>query len=99
MTIQLSFLASQIPGVIAEHQFAPPRRWRFDYAWPGPRVALEVQGGIWTAGRHVRGAALLKEWEKLNEAAAMGFRIIYCQPKDLMTGETIDLIRRAIQTI
>ena len=43
-------------------------------------VAVEVQGGIWTRGRHTRGAALKKEWEKLNAAAALGWRILYCSP-------------------
>lgn len=60
-------------------------------------LALEVQGGIFVAGRHSRGAALLKEWEKLNAAAEMGYRIIYCQPKDLTTQATVDLIKRCLQ--
>ena len=67
-----------------EYWFAKPRRWRFDYAWPEHKLALEVQGGIWTKGRHTRGAAMLKEWEKLNTAAEMGWRILYCQPKELL---------------
>ena len=79
-----------------EFRFCEGRRWRFDYAWPFVKVALEVQGGIWTAGRHVRGKALLKEWEKLNTAAAMGWRILYFQPKDLRSPATIGMIRRAL---
>jgi hypothetical protein len=65
-------------------------------AWERQLVALEVQGGIWTAGRHSRGAAMLKEWEKLNEAAILGWRIIYCQPKDLLTAKTAKTIKRAL---
>lgn len=60
-------------------------------------LAMEVQGGIFVAGRHSRGAALLKEWEKLNAAAEMGYRIIYCQPADLCTQATVDLIKRCLQ--
>lgn len=60
------------------------------------RVALEIQGGIFIQGRHSRGAALLKEWEKLNEAACDGWRILYCQPKDLLTKQMADTIRRAL---
>jgi len=29
-----------------EFVFAPPRRWRFDFAWPAFRIALEVEGGV-----------------------------------------------------
>ena len=30
------FLASAgIKGFEREYRFAPPRRWRFDFAWPG----------------------------------------------------------------
>lgn len=100
------FTQSGIPKPELEYKFHPTRKWRFDFAWTAqvedqyggfePRLALEVQGGIWTAGRHNRGAALLKEWEKLNEAAVQGWRIIYCQPKDLLTKQTIELLEQAL---
>lgn len=64
--------------------------------WDRVKIALEVQGGIFVNGRHSRGAALLKEWEKLNTAAEMGFRIIYCQPCDLLTKQTADTIRKCL---
>lgn len=82
-----------IPIPIAEHRFHPDRRWRFDYAWVDQKLAIEVQGGIWTRGRHTRGAALLKEWEKLNTAALMGWRILYCQPDDLLTSSFMDTLK------
>jgi hypothetical protein len=47
--------AAGLPAPVREHRFAPPRRWRFEYAWPAHRLALEVEGGTWTGGRHVRG--------------------------------------------
>ena len=81
---------------VSEYRFRPDRRWRFDYAWLEERVALEVQSGIWSQGRHTRGAALLQEWEKLNAAAALGWRILYCQPSDLLKPETIEAIRKAL---
>ena len=59
---------------VAEYQFAPPRRWRFDYAWPDSRVAVEFDGGQWVfaGGRHNRDS----DREKLNAAAAMGWRVL-----------------------
>jgi len=73
-----------IPAPVAEHVFCDGRKWRFDYAFPKERVAIEVQGGLWTGGRHTRGAALKKEHEKLNHAAMLGWRVLYCEPKELM---------------
>lgn len=92
-------LAYQIPPPLCEYRFHPVRKWRFDFAWPDAKVALEVQGGIWFGGRHTRGAALIKEWEKLNTAASLGWRILYCQPSDLSTrraGPLLEMLRTAI---
>lgn len=85
-----------IPQPVPEYKFCETRRWRFDYAWPASLVALEVQGGIWGGGRHTQGPALLKEWEKLNTAAVMGWRILYCQPKDLCTKAMLETIKAAL---
>jgi len=74
----------QLPVPEAEVVFAPPRRWRFDFAWPRERVALEIQGGLFVQGRHTRGAALLKEHEKLNAAAALGWRVLYTSPGNIL---------------
>jgi hypothetical protein len=89
-----------LPTPEMEYKFHPKRKWRFDFAWftnATNGVALEVQGGIFSQGRHNRGAAMLKEWEKLNEAAALGWRVIYCQPQDLCTLTTATLIQRCLK--
>lgn len=80
----------------AEHVFAPGRRWRMDYAWPAHRVGLEVDGGIWTKGRHTRGAGWLKDTEKLNTAACLGWRMLRCTPQQLATPEMIATVRTAL---
>jgi len=100
------FKEQGIPAPEFEYQFHPTRKWRFDLAWPydlildtpieRPMVAVEVQGGIWSSGRHNRGAAMLKEWEKLNCAAELGWRILYVQPCDLCTTEFAQTIKRAL---
>lgn len=86
---------------VAEYVFAPPRRWRFDFAWPPidglvPAVALEVEGGVWTRGRHTRGAGYVKDLEKYNEAAVRGWKVIRVTPQQLCTLDTISLIKRAL---
>ena len=75
-----------------EYKFHPDRKWRFDIAWPSKLLAIEAQGGIFKMGRHNRGAALLKEYEKLNSAAAMGWRILFFQPSDLCLMDTARVV-------
>lgn len=90
-----------IPRPMAEVRFASPRRWRLDFGWsrkgrPETRVALEVQGGIWVAGRHSRGSGLLKEYEKMNAAAAKGWRVCYCTPQTLIAG--VEAVAACLET-
>lgn len=90
--------AIRIPNPEREHRFHSVRRWRFDFAWPRWRIALEVQGGIFTGGRHTRGAALLREHEKLNAAAIAGWRVLFATPRQVQNGEATKLIALAITT-
>jgi len=88
----------KLPAPEAEHRFCPSRMWRFDYAWPGHMIALEVEGGVWTGGRHSRGGTgFVKDMEKYNEAAALGWRVLRVQPKELLSKKTIDLLQRGLQ--
>lgn len=84
-----------IPAPSTELRFASPRRWRFDYAWLAEKVALEVEGGAFSGGRHVRGVGFLKDCEKYSEAAALGWRIVRVPPHELCTLRTVDWIKRA----
>jgi very-short-patch-repair endonuclease len=59
-----------------EYHFHPTRKWRFDAAFPSAKVALEIEGGVWQYGRHNRASGFLKDMEKYNEAAALGWRVI-----------------------
>lgn len=88
--------AHHLPLPITEHVFARPRKWRFDYCWQAGRVALEVEGGIWTRGRHTRGAGYLADLEKYSEAAVRGWAVVRVTPDQLCTLPTIKLIERAL---
>ncbi len=88
--------ACGLPEATTEHRFHDKRRFRFDYAWIGHRVALEVNGGVFSGGRHVRGTGFVRDMEKASLAASLGWRILYCQPKDLNTAATADLIAQTL---
>jgi hypothetical protein len=77
--------AAGVPEPLAEHRFDPKRRWRFDFAWPDHKVALEVDGGVFANGRHTRGSGFVKDMEKLNAAAIAGWRVVRVTPNDVNT--------------
>jgi very-short-patch-repair endonuclease len=64
-----------IDGWEREYKFAlPSRQFRADFAFVAERVLVEVDGGQWHAhgGRHNTD----KDREKLNLAAALGYRVL-----------------------
>lgn len=85
-----------LPAPEFEWRFHVNRKWRFDLAWPGNRVAMEVEGGIWTGGRHSRGKGIKADMEKYNTATLMGWRILRCVPAELCIRETVEMIRTAL---
>ena len=60
---------------VKEFKFHPVRKWRFDYAVPEHKIALEVEGGVWTGGRHTSPKGFLGDIEKYNTATLMGWRV------------------------
>lgn len=91
--------AAELPEPVAEFEFHPTRGWRFDFAYPGYRVAVEVEGGVWVAGksRHNRGAGMVADMEKYNEASLLGWVLIRCDPSMIRRGVAVDFIKRALQ--
>lgn len=89
--------ANGLPTPTPEVRFAPPRRWRFDYGFPDAMIALEVEGGAYTRGRHVRGMGFVADMEKYSEAAVRGWCVIRVTPQQLATLSTIELLQRAFQ--
>lgn len=91
--------AMGLPEPVAEFRFHPTRRWRFDFAWPDLKLAVEIDGGAFMAGggRHTRGAGYRADCEKLAEAAIAGWRVIRCLPEHVTKGEAAKWIARATE--
>lgn len=85
-----------LPVPVAELSFAPPRRWRFDFAWPERKVAVEVDGGVWTQGRHTRGGGFVKDMEKLNRAATLGWTVLRFPPDQIRNGTALEELRAVL---
>ncbi len=92
----LRVLGSDLPGHEREYRFHPTRRWRFDWSWPKSKLAVEIDGGQWVGrgGRHNSD----KDREKLNAAAALGWRVLRFSGRMLKRDPLgcIDVVRQAL---
>jgi hypothetical protein len=88
-----------VPEPEFEYRFDPKRKWRFDLAWPDVLIGklyIEIQGGLFSGGRHTQGAALLREYEKINRASVLGWRGLFVTPQQLLTKQTVDMVRACL---
>lgn len=86
---------------VQEYKFAKEtmgRNWRNDFYFEsnGVRVALEVEGGVWTKGRHTRGTGFLKDMEKYNALSLHGIFLLRVVPDELCKKSTIDMLKRVL---
>jgi very-short-patch-repair endonuclease len=87
---------AEFPAWVEEHRFHPTRKWRFDFAWPANRLACEVEGGVYTNGRHTRGAGFTADCEKYNEAAADGWTVIRVTAEQIDNGQATAWLQRVL---
>ncbi len=62
-----------------EYQFAKPRKFRFDYAIPNKKIAIEYEGLNWnphTKSRHLTLTGYSKDCEKYNLAVLNGWKVL-----------------------
>ena len=93
--------AAGLPPYERELEFAKAamgRRWRFDFAWPAAKLAVEVQGAVWTSGRHSRGAGYTADCEKFAHAAILGWRVMPVTPNQIRRGEALAWIAAALDS-
>lgn len=83
--------------VVAEHRFYPTRMWRFDYAIPSHRIAIEIDGGVWIDGRHNRPKGYIADLDKFNHAAMQGWLVLKFTPDQQYTMKALRIIRDTIQ--
>ena len=80
-----------------EYKFHPVRKWRFDFAFLDVLVAVEVEGGVWSGGRHGTGTGFTADCEKYAEAALLGWHILRFTPAMVKSGYAIDTTKKLIE--
>lgn len=89
--IHFNLLNKVCKGWIREHKFSKTRQWRFDFCHPDLKIAIEIDGGVWSGGRHTRGAGFVKDLEKLNQATILGWKVLRYTPEQI--GEMEDDVK------
>lgn len=83
-------------GYTQEYKFHPVRKWRYDFAL-SKGILIDVDGAIWTQGHHTRGQGIEDDFEKMNEAALLGWRVLKFSTGQCKSGYAIETIKRAMQ--
>lgn len=79
--------ALKLGPVCEEFRFDQQRKWRFDFCIIKVRLAAEIEGAIWTQGRHTRGKGYQGDLEKYNSALVLGWRVFRFSTQDVLKGE------------
>jgi hypothetical protein len=85
-----------MPIAEREIRFHPTRKWRLDMGWRGPMVAVDIQGGNWVGGAHVRPKGYLNDREKIREAQRLGWTVLEVTWDQVTSGELVTLAQQAL---
>ena len=80
-----------------EYEFHPDRDWRFDFIIAKETMILvDIQGGIWSKGSHVRGGGYTNDIGKMNAATALGWAVYWFTSEMIESGEAIQFVKDKI---
>ena len=77
--------------------------FRFDFAWPDRQLAAEVDGGRFMVRRDAKGRVVPvgyhgseKDYEKLNCAALLGWRVLRFSPDMVRKGKALRILKEVL---
>lgn len=101
--LRFALKIERLPPPVLQFQFCETRKWRTDFAWPEEKILLEVEGGIWRknhlgqwAGAHSFPANILRDIEKQNAAALMGYSYLRVTKDMIKDGTAVELIKKML---
>lgn len=100
-------IPADVPGAVSaadnrvscvrEFPFHPVRKWRFDFAWPVVRVAVEIEGGTFISGAHTRGVHFSSDCEKYAEALLLGWKVLRVDSRMVKDGRALLWVKKLLQ--
>ena len=77
-----------------EFRFHKERKWRLDYILTDESgacllrgaTAIEIEGAIWSRGRHTRGKGFEEDCIKYDTATMMGYRVLRFSTQQVLRG-------------
>lgn len=84
-------------GIKARLKEAGLKDWRFDFAWPELRLAVEAEGGGWSGGRHTRGKGFAQDMRKYEAAMRLGWNVYRCDGAMIRKGQALKTIELLIE--
>lgn len=92
-------LKSGFPIPEREYIFHPTRKWRFDFAYPKYKIAVEIEGGTRSKykSRHTTATGFQSDCEKYNEAAILGWIVLRVTTSDVKTNKALDYLDRLLR--
>lgn len=94
-TLSLHLKASGI-AFEREFRFCSTRKWRADFHLIGKMILIEVEGGVWSNGRHTRGKGYIADMEKYNTAQNLGYKVLRFETAQVKSGMAIKAIEEAV---
>ncbi len=88
--------AHKLPEPMREFKFDLLRKWRFDFAWPEFKIAVECEGGVWTKGRHQQPQGFIDDCTKYNAAVILGWSVLRFTEEDIKSGAAVLMTRNLI---
>lgn len=84
-------------GLRARLDAAELKDWRLDFAWPEKKLAVEVEGGVYSGGRHTRGVGFEEDAHKYNVLTLLGWRLLRFTGRAIQSGVALQSIEVALQ--
>ena len=98
-----SYLEARFASLLRENGLPPGEReyplgqWRLDFAWPVEKVAVEIDGGVYSGGSHVTGEGHDRDCAKANFALMNGWTLYRLTSTMLCKGGGFEAVLDALR--
>lgn len=100
----------KLPEPLVEVKLVPERQFRADFVWfldlpiwaaalEIRGLAVEIDGGVYTQGRHTRGSGFTRDLEKMNETLLNGFLVLRFTPEQVESGKAMGWLKEMMRKL